>query len=87
MSQDSLLEFPCSFAIKAMGPAGPDFERTVLDIVRRHAPAIGKGAVRARPSREGRYVSLTVTIDATSREQLDRIYSELNAEPAVLMTL
>ncbi len=87
--QDStpLLEFPCDFAIKAMGRAGTDLEAVVVGIVRRHAPDLGEGAVRSRPSRDGNYLSVTVTLHADSREQLDDIYRELTAHEQVLMAL
>ncbi len=85
--QDSCMQFPCSFAIKAMGLAGPDFVAIVEAIVRRHAPDIGTDAVTARPSKEGKYLSVTVTIEASSRGQLDAIYRELSAHEQVLMSL
>lgn len=87
MAQDSPLEFPCEFPVKAMGPATREFESLVLGIVRRHVPDLGEGAVRSRISAQGKYLSITVTFRATSREQLDRLYEELNAQEQVLMTL
>jgi len=92
---ESALEFPCRFPIKivgkAMGEAGEDqgesFEALVVTVVRRHAPDLGEGAVARRASREGRYLSLTVTVNATSREQLDAIYHALTALDEVLMAL
>lgn len=86
-SRDNLFDFPCRFPIKAVGRASADFDLEVVNIVRRHAPDLGEGAVRASPSRQGNFVSVTVTITATSREQLDAIYRELSAHKAVLMTL
>jgi putative lipoic acid-binding regulatory protein len=70
-----------------MGRATPDFERRVLEIVRRHVPDLGESAVRARPSRGGRYVSLTVTFEARSREQLDALYRELSGSEHVDVVL
>ncbi len=88
---ESALEFPCRFPIKVMGEAGEDqgesFEALVVTVVRRHAPDLGEGAVARRASREGRYLSLTVTVNATSREQLDAIYRALTALDEVLMAL
>jgi len=88
---DSALEFPCHFPIKVMGAAGEDegesFEALVITEVRRHAPDLGEGAVQRRASRQGRYLSLTVTVNATSREQLDDIYRALTALDEVLMAL
>lgn len=84
---DDLLTFPCDFDVKVMGRNTPDFEAAVLAIVRRHAPTLGEAAVRQRGSRSGNYLSITVTIPATSRAQLDTIYRDLTADPRVLMAL
>lgn len=84
---DSLLDFPCDFPVKAMGLATGDFDRRVAELVRRHAPDLGEGAVRSRPSQGGKYLAVTVTVRATSRAQLDAIYRELSACEAVLMAL
>jgi len=81
------LEFPCEFPIKAMGLASETLHTTVLDIVQRHAPEADEQALKSRPSANGKYVSVTVTINATSREQLDAIYLELTACEQVLMAL
>jgi len=59
----------------------------VLEIVMRHAPDFHPDTMEMRPSRNGRYLSLTVTINAKSREQLDALYSELSKHPMVLMAL
>ena len=84
---ESLLEFPCDFPIKAMGLAVQDFERRVTELVRRHAPDLGEGAVRSRPSQGGKYLAVTITVRATSRAQLDAIYQELSNCETVLMAL
>ena len=85
--QDTLLEFPCDFPIKAMGLADDRFEALVVSLVRKHAPDLGEGAVRSVDSKGGKYLSVTVTVRATSREQLDNIYRELTACEQVLMAL
>lgn len=82
-----LLEFPCDFPVKAFGQSGEDFDLTVVEIIRRHAPDLGEGAVSVRASREGRYQAVTVTIRATGQAQLDAIYQELGACDSVLMAL
>jgi putative lipoic acid-binding regulatory protein len=84
---DSPPTFPCSFPIKAIGRAEGDFDALVAAIVRRHAPDLSEAAIRTRPSGKGTYVSVTVTIRATSRAQLDAIYTELGSHPAVVMAL
>ena len=84
---ETLLEFPCDFPIKVMGRSGDDFDALVAEIVRRHVPELGEGAVRSRPSRAGNYLAVTVTITATSRQQLDNIYYDLTAHERVIMAL
>ena len=86
-TEDTLLEFPCQFSIKAMGLAAPDFDATVVQIVRRHAPDLGEGSVRVRPSSGGKYLSVTVTFEATSKAQLDAIYQDLTDHDRILMSL
>lgn len=84
---ESVFEFPCRFPIKVMGRAADDFDMHVVGIVRRHVPDLGEGAVRLQASRNGKYVSVTVTFQATSRRQLDELYQALNASERTLMVL
>lgn len=87
MSEDTLFEFPCDFPIKAMGLAAPDFDALVVAIIRRHTPDLREGAIATRPSSNGKYLAVTVTIEATSKAQLDAIYQDLSADEKVLMSL
>lgn len=86
---DTLLEFPCEFPVKAMGAAGgePEFELHVLELIRRHCPDLGEGAIRIQDSKGGRFVSVTVTVRATSKDQVDAIYRDLSESKRVLMAL
>ncbi len=86
-SPDTHLEFPCTFPIKAMGLSGTDFDLLVVEIVTRHTGPLNEGAVTLRPSSNGKYVSVTVTIHAESKQQLDAVYRELTAHERVLMAL
>ncbi len=81
-----LIEFPTTFPIKVMGANQDDFEALVVSIIEKHASIVAEGVV-SRLSREGRFISLTVTITAESQEQLDAIYRELSAHERVLMML
>lgn len=83
----TLLEFPCAFPIKAMGRNRDDFEAVVSEIVFRHASLFVGERIRSRPSEAGNFLSVTVTVNAESREQLDRIYQDLTACEQVLMAL
>jgi uncharacterized protein len=84
---DTLFEFPCTFPLKIMGRSEPGFAQAVLEIVLRHAPDFDSASMAMRPSREGKYLSLTCVINATSRAQLDDLYRELSGHPSVLMVL
>ncbi len=86
-TDDHGLVFPCRFPIKAMGHDGDDFSGLVTGIVQGHAGDIPPQDIQRRPSRNGKYLSVTVTIEARSREQLDAIYRELSGHPRVLMVL
>jgi len=86
-ANDSLLVFPCEFPIKAMGKAETDFDSLVVGLVRKHYPDLLEGAVKTRLSNGGRYMAVTITINAKSRQQLDNIYMELTAEERVLVAL
>ena len=85
--KESLLVFPCSFVVKAMGRAEGDFVALVTDIVGKHVPDLAADAVKTRPSKAGNFTAVTATFTATSREQLDAIYYALSAHPDVLMAL
>jgi putative lipoic acid-binding regulatory protein len=83
----SLLTFPCVFPMKVMGRREDGFAQLVSEIVLRHAADFHPETIEMRSSKNGRYLSLTVTINARSREQLDRLYSELSKHPLVMMVL
>jgi putative lipoic acid-binding regulatory protein len=101
--QTTLIEYPCDFPIKIMGRVGSvsgsqpsaasleyrrqDFTQTVLMIVKRHAPDFDDATLEVRISRKNNYLSLTCTIRAVSREQLDALYQELYDHPMVVMLL
>lgn len=87
VADSSLLAFPCDFPIKVMGRKQPGFAQAVTDIVVKHAPDFDLATVQMRPSRKGRYLSVTCIVRATSREQLDSLYQELCDHPAVVMVL
>jgi putative lipoic acid-binding regulatory protein len=83
----SLIEYPCDFPIKIMGRTAPGFAQEIVGVVMRHAPDFDSASVEMRLSKKNRYLSLTCTIRATSREQLDGLYRELCDHPAVVMVL
>lgn len=85
--KETLLEFPCAFPLKIMGLASDALAQTVLEIVRRHVPDYDGATMEMRASSGGKYVSLTCTINATSKAQLDALYRELSGHPLVKVVL
>ena len=84
---ESVIAFPTVFPIKILGRREGGFTTAVIEIVKRHAPDFAPGTIETRPSRGGKYVSLTATVNATSQEQLDALYRELCDHPTVVMVL
>jgi putative lipoic acid-binding regulatory protein len=84
---ESLLKFPCSFPIKMMGLNSDDFEALVVAIINKHVLDLPAEAVKTRLSGEGKYLAVTITFIAESREQLDAIYREISAEKRIMMAL
>ena len=87
VADSSPLAFPSDFPIKVMGRKQPRFVHAVTGIVRKHAPDFDAATVEMRPSRQGKYLSVTCVVRATSREQLDALYRELCDHPDVVMVL
>lgn len=85
--QDSLIEYPCDFPIKVFGQTQAGFAKAVMEVVTRHDPGFQPGSIQIKNSSKARYVSLTCTVHATSREQLDALYQELCDHPMVVMVL
>ena len=84
---DSLLEYPCEFPLKVFGLQQAGFAQAVLEVVSRHDPGFTAASMEMRASKNARYLSLTCTINATSREQLDALYQELCDHPSIVMVL
>jgi len=87
VNPETLLEFPCKFPIKIMGERRDDFAQIMVEIVLRHAPDFNPESVEMRASSGGKYLSVTCTILATSKPQLDNLYRELTAHPLVKVAL
>jgi putative lipoic acid-binding regulatory protein len=87
MSEESAIEFPCEFPIKMMGRDSAEFRLLVRSIVEEHVGAVDDSRVQAAVSRNGSFVSVTVTVTATSQQQLDDIYEAATAHDDVLMAL
>ncbi len=83
----SLIEYPSDFPLKIFGQQQAGFAQAVLEVVTKHDPGFTAASMEMRASKNARYVSLTCTIRATSREQLDAVYQELCDHPMVVMVL
>ena len=83
----SLIEYPSAFPIKVMGVNAEGFVQAMIEVARRFDPALDAQAVTTRPSKAGKYLGVTLTVTATSREQLDALYTTLTAHPMVKVVL
>lgn len=84
---DTLLTFPTDFPIKIMGENREGFTQAIIELVQRHAPDFNTDTLETRASSSGKYLSLTCTIHARSKAQLDALYREVTAHPWVNMAL
>ena len=87
MPDPSLIEYPCEFPLKIMGHSQAGFAQAVLEIVQRHVPDFDGATMEMKASKRGKYLSVTCTVNAQSREQLDNLYQELCDHPMVVMVL
>ena len=85
--QETLLEFPCRFSVKAMGRSEDGFEALVTSIILSHAEIYVGEQITINSSGSGKFTSVTVTIEALSKDQLDRIYQDLTDCGQVLVAL
>lgn len=85
--EQSLIEYPSQFPIKVMGAHVEGFVEAIAHIARQFDPAFDAATIEQRPSKGGNYLGLTITITATSREQLDEIYRTLTTHPMVKVVL
>ena len=83
----SLIEYPSAFPIKVMGAQADGFVDAIVAIARQFDPAFDAAAVETRPSSGGKYLGITITVTATSREQLDELYRTLSTHPMVKVVL
>lgn len=86
-NDDSLIEYPCDFPVKAMGLSEHPIEEIFLDILRQHLPHQTEYDISRRSSSAGKYTSITIVLKAQNREQLDAVYLALSAHDKILMSL
>ena len=87
MNDETLLEFPCEFPIKIMGRESADFRALARALVEKHTGPLADDAIYTTLSRNDSFVSVTITVNAQSQQQLDDIYHEISSHDDVLMAL
>lgn len=85
--EQSLIEYPSQFPIKVMGAHVEGFVEAIVSVAQQFDPAFDAGSVEKRPSKGGNYLGVTITVTATSREQLDELYRTLTTHPMVKVVL
>ncbi|MGL4667301.1 MAG: HP0495 family protein [Saezia sp.] len=80
---ESLLTFPADFPLKIMGSNAEGFFEAIAELVKNHAPEFDTATIEKNHSKKGNYLSLRVTVRATSKEQLDNLYRALTSHPMV----
>lgn len=85
--KDSLIEYPSRFPIKVMGANVNGFVHAITELAQRFDPSFDASTIELRDSRAGNYLGVTITITATSREQLDNLYRALSSHPMVKIVL
>jgi len=78
IDDDNLMQFPCDFPLKVMGENLNNYADYVLSVCQKHVAGVTESCVHTRPSRNGKYIAVTVQLVVTSRRQLDNLYIELN---------
>ena len=85
--RDSLIDYPCAFPIKVMGLKVEGFVHAMTEVAERFDPSFDARTIELRPSKGGNYLGVTLTVQATSREQLDDLYRALTSHPMVKVVL
>ena len=85
--EKSLIEYPSQFPVKVMGAKVDGFVHAVTQIAKQFDPAFDASTIELRDSKAGNYLGITITITATSREQLDELYRTLSTHPMVKVVL
>lgn len=87
MSKQTIIEFPCQFPVKIVGPNNASFPVEIHQIIQKHFPSFSRESLRHKTSKEGNYLSFTATVLAENQEMLDNFYREISAHPEVKMVL
>ncbi len=85
--EELLMEFPCTFPLKVMGLNTDNYPDYVLSVAQKHINGIDECCVKTRLSKSEKYIAVTVTFLAQSKEQIDNVYLELNASDRTKMAI
>ena len=86
-NSESLIDYPSLFPIKVMGVRTQGLVHAITQIAARFDPNFDVASVELRESKGGKYLGVTITVTATSREQLDELYRTLSTHPMVKVVL
>lgn len=81
------LSFPTQFPVKGMGGIQSDVKAVMCRVLSELSVEYTESNIKLTTSSSGKYESVTITIIAQSREQLDAVYETLAAQDEILMTL
>lgn len=79
--------YPCPFSIKVIGENSEKLEKVVVEVMSSFGEVIHPDGIAKKHSKNGKYLSITIGIVAKSREHIEQIYSQLNAQKEVKMVL
>lgn len=82
-----MMQFPIDMPIKVIGISSVSFEQEIIAIAQQHDPTLSEAAIKRKESKDGHYVSLTLTVTATTQEKLDALYRALTQHPNIKMVL
>jgi len=84
---EEVITFPCNFTLKIIGKKTREFEQAVVCIIHKHFPKLGEGAISLKSSKGGKYLSISATVPAQNKKQLDNLYEELTNNDQILFAL
>ena len=85
--RDTLIDYPCDFPVKVIGHSHPDFVQTMVLLAQGFDPSFTEERTELRPSKGEKYLGITLIVRATSRAQLDALYTALTGHPMVKLAL
>jgi len=81
------IEYPCDYPIKVLGDSGIDLYTLVMTVMESYSPGFNKSKTTIKDSKNGTYQAITVTITATSAEQIQSLFDDLKVNPLVKIVL